>query len=247
MEANPLYAPLVGVHAIVGILSLLSALVPLFARKGRSLHRRAGWVFTLAMLATSLSGVFIAAFWLIDPLATRSFAEPPSPEKAAAIAEDMRVFALLLLYLVLLIAGALWQGLRAIRARKTGVALGRHPLDRWQVMALLIGGVALLVVGLRGGYIVHSVFGGFGAVSSYFDLRFLARSSTDGRTLIVRHLQAMLGAFIAATTAFAVLGSQRWMSDILPQDLMFVPWVAPLIIGIPLVALWQRRYRRPAL
>ena len=37
-------------HVIAGVVALASMIVPLVARKGGRLHRRAGWVFVIAMI-----------------------------------------------------------------------------------------------------------------------------------------------------------------------------------------------------
>jgi hypothetical protein len=55
-----------------------------------------------------------------------------------------------------------------------------------------------------------------------------------------RHMSAMLGACIAATTAFLVVNAQVAG---LPRTSMIV-WLAPTIIGTPVTAIWTAYYKR---
>ena len=55
-----------------------------------------------------------------------------------------------------------------------------------------------------------------------------------------RHLSAMLGACIAATTAFLVVNAQ---AAGLPRTSMIV-WLAPTIVGTPAIAIWTACYKR---
>jgi hypothetical protein len=55
-----------------------------------------------------------------------------------------------------------------------------------------------------------------------------------------RHLSAMLGACIAATTAFLVVNAQVAG---LPRTSMIV-WLAPTLIGTPAIAVWTAYYKR---
>lgn len=244
MDSQALYGSLVAVHGLAGALSLLSAVVPMVARKGRSIHRKSGWIFVAAMTITAATGWIIAGLWLAVPLAVQALPATISDDQAAAVALRMRIFAVLLVYLALLIASTVWHGLRAVRARRSPTPLGRHVLDRSLPVAMLVGGIAVLVFGLLHDRVVHIAFGALGATSGYTDLRFALAPAARRTQLIVRHLGAMIGAVIAAVTAFAVFGAGPRLADVLPGHLTFLPWLAPTVLGIPLIAWWGRRYRR---
>ena len=53
------------------------------------------------------------------------------------------------------------------------------------------------------------------------------------------HMRSMLGACIAATTAFLVVNANRLGFE----TFSLVVWLAPTIIGIPTIAIWTRYYR----
>ena len=54
------------------------------------------------------------------------------------------------------------------------------------------------------------------------------------------HMTSMLGACIAATTAFLVVNAQRWGLD----TFSILVWLAPAIVGVPAIAIWTGYYRR---
>jgi hypothetical protein len=54
------------------------------------------------------------------------------------------------------------------------------------------------------------------------------------------HMSSMLGACVAATTAFAVVNA----SNLGLQTFSLIVWLAPSVIGVPTIAIWTRYYRR---
>ena len=59
--------PMLSLHIAGGLLGILAGALALSSPKGRSWHRRAGWVFVLAMLAMALTAVSIATWWRPNP------------------------------------------------------------------------------------------------------------------------------------------------------------------------------------
>lgn len=245
MELLAVYPVLVACHGLAGGLSLVLALIPMIARKGSAVHRRAGWGFVVAMAFTALTGVIISSLWLIAPLAVKPPAEPLTAGEAALVVSRMRFFALFLCYLALLIAAGVWHGVRMLRARRAGApAPGERLLDRGLPALLLAGGVALIYAGLTRGSVLPAAFGFIGVMSGYDDLRAIRATPATGSAAVLRHLESMLGAFIAALTAFSVFNARRLPDGWLPDTLQLVPWLAPAVIGLPAIALLKRRYRR---
>ncbi|ACY17289.1 hypothetical protein [Haliangium ochraceum] len=246
MNPLDLYAALVRSHAFFGILGLLAAFVPLLGRKGGALHRRAGWTFVLAMLFTAVSGIVIAALWMAVPLSLRSSSAALSPGDAARLVANARIFAALLMYLAVLILSALWHGVRAMRVRRRAAAtreLGGHLLDHALPWLMFAGGIALAGFGLFHAQIVHIAFGILGGLGGYQDLRVMQAPPQRGRPLLIRHLEAMISACIAAATAFLVFGARHWLDGLLPSSLAFLPWLAPSALGMLLIAKYKRRFR----
>jgi len=57
-----------------------------------------------------------------------------------------------------------------------------------------------------------------------------------------QHMGSMLGAGIAAHTAFLVFGAGRFVDSSLSNSPLV--WLAPTIIGVPATIIWTRYYRR---
>lgn len=238
-EANVL------LHSIAGGVGLVTMLVPLLARKGGRLHRRAGWVFTVAMGIVALTGLAIAIAWLVDPLG----AKPPAPtldlEAQARHAAALRRGAVFFGFIAVLVGSAAWNGVVATRQRRGTIAWG-NPIDRgfaWAVTAL--GGV-LLALGVAQGQPLFIGFGGLGLVSGASNLRFLGRARELQGQWLQRHLQAMLGGATAATTAFTVQVVGRMIDDgglgkWVLGELMLVAWMVPVGLGTGLSVWWSRR------
>jgi hypothetical protein len=54
------------------------------------------------------------------------------------------------------------------------------------------------------------------------------------------HMSSMLGACIAATTAFSVVNA----NNLGLQTFSLIVWLAPSVVGVPAIAIWTRYYRR---
>src|ERR1051326_3173464 len=57
---TPTYPPLLIVHIVGGLASIVAGFIALFARKGSPLHRRAGDIFVVAMLFRDVPGAWVA-------------------------------------------------------------------------------------------------------------------------------------------------------------------------------------------
>ncbi|MFZ6183608.1 hypothetical protein [Nannocystis pusilla] len=235
-----LYLPLLTLHIGAGVTSLLTLVPPLVARKGGAWHRRVGLAFVAAMAVTAVSGLVIAGLWIAVPLAIKP---PPSPEQAAAQIAGMRQFGCFLAYLGVLILQAVTSGMRAVAVGRRRAAHGAL-VDRAMAVFVLGTGAALAIAGICQGSVLMIVFGAIGSHGGWHDLRYHLRPQTERRAWLVRHLESMLGAVIAALTAFSVFNVSRLFGAVLPADLAFLPWVLPTLIGVPAARAWKARYTR---
>src|SRR3954468_12351950 len=96
-----MFKPVLFVHIAAGSVALASMWVPMAARKGAVLHRRAGWVFVGAMSIIAISAVILAG--------GRLFLDPRPEGKAAGI---------FLLYIAVLTVTAVSSGVRALRLKQ---------------------------------------------------------------------------------------------------------------------------------
>ncbi|MDC0721754.1 hypothetical protein [Nannocystis bainbridge] len=237
------YLPLVTVHIVAGVVSLLTLVPPLVARKGGAWHRWVGMAFVAAMAFTAVSGLVIASLWITIPLTVKPPTTLLSPEEAAARVAMMRQFGCFLAYLGVLILQSVTSGLRAVAVGRRRAVHGAL-VDRAMAVFVLGTGAALAIAGLCHGSVLMIVFGAIGSLGGWGDLRYHLRPQTERRAWLLRHLDSMLGAVIAALTAFSVFNAERLLAGALPPGLAFLPWVLPTLIGVPAARAYRARFTR---
>jgi uncharacterized membrane protein YfcA len=201
------------VHILGGSIGLLSGTWNLVARKGSARHRAVGRVFVVAMLATGLSALVLATL-------------RPNP--------FLFMVGVLTLYLV---------GTGRLRLKRPLTTLRPAPLDRAMTLAMGLAGVAFGALGagqLFRGEPFGTVYLTFGLIGLLFvrrDVKDLRRQwGPNERTSA--HLQRMVGAYIAALTAFLVVNA-GYMPGSIPA---VVYWLLPTAVLTPLIIKWSRRY-----
>lgn len=223
------------VHIVVGSVGLSSFWLPVFARKRKGLHTRAGKVFAYAMMITAASAALAAILTLIDPLATH-------PDTSSRYETSLRAFnGLMLLYLAVITFSAAFVGLRAVRLKQY---YGGHR-ERLE-LALNVLGFALALVVLWVGWQLSSVvmmgLSLIGILGAPGNIMILMRKPDSPREWKYQHLSSMLGAGIAAHTAFFVFGAGRFVDSSLSNSILV--WLAPTLIGVPAIQIWTRKLRR---
>jgi len=209
-------------HIAGGSAALLSMFIPLVTRKGGRTHRRSGWVFVGGMTVVSVTALMLSA--------ARYFFDPRPEAKA---------FALFLFYVAILTGNAVSVGIRALRMKdRTGPHV--HPWDVGLAALLTVTSVAMAVYGIATSRALFVAFSGIGLVAGVQGLWYWLRPPTCRMHWWLRHMSAMLGACIAATTAFLVTNAALVGA---PRGSMIV-WLAPSIIGTPVTAVWIGYYRR---
>lgn len=211
---------LIAVHIAAGGVALAASTVAVCAVKGGRAHRRAGTAFALAMAVISATAVVLAIV-------------RPSP---------------------FLFSVGILSGYLTYAGREAGRGPDRHrrPAAVAAAAAMLVFGLAMAGVGISALLGVASaqasagpvpaalaVFGAIGAALAIQDLR-AGRSAAreTPKAQIARHLGRMLGAAIAAWTAFAVVNFR-----FLPA---LVVWLGPTLVVTPLIVYWTRRTLRRA-
>ncbi len=228
-----LYRVLWALHVLGGTVGLISMFVPLCSKKGSRLHRRAGTIFVVAMLAATLSGVVMAASWILAPEAFatgESFAE-------------RRTAGVFLATLGMLGTGGIQQMVRAV-ARKRQIAPNPSRLDlAWPAASIAVGLGAALVGLARANWLIV-VFATLTIATSIGSLRFSLRPLPTPKSWWYQHMQGAMGSMLTAITAFVVFGGSRWVLAWIPAGLSWLPWIAPSALLVPGFAVWTRIYRR---
>jgi uncharacterized membrane protein len=209
-------------HIAGGSVALASMLLPLLSKKGGTTHRRSGWVFVAGMTVVSVTAFALSAIrFLTDPSA------------------EGRQAGLFLFYVALLTSAGVSAGVRVLRFK------GRRDAHRnwWDLGlsgALALAGVALCAYGLATGRHLLTAFSIIGIVSGGSQLAYWRRPPTHHMHWWFEHMTAMMGACIAATTAFLVVNARSLGAD----TFALTVWLTPTIIGTPTIAIWTAYYRR---
>ena len=103
---------------------------------------------------------------------------------------------------------------------------------------LFLWGAVNMALGVKGGGpIVFTVFGLIGLLFVWRDIQRFYSTSHDKREWLYAHMSGFLGGYIATVSAFSAVNLEmiepRWLQ-----------WLWPTIMGVPLILLWSRHYRR---
>ena len=205
------------IHIVAGLLALLAGAVALAAAKGRTLHRKSGMVFAVAMLVMTTSATVLALFF--------------SPNRVNVVA------ALITLYLVC----------TALLVVKRKVEDVRWLIAGFAVLALAVGLRALLLgfeaLGNPGNTLDQVpappifMFAIVGLTGAALDARLLLAGSIQGSQRLVRHLWRMTFAMWIATMSF-FLGQAK----VFPEPLRKIYLLAiPVLLVTVILIYWLAR------
>ena len=213
---------ILGLHIVGGSVALLSMVIPLVTRKGGPTHRRTGWVVVSGMTIVSVTALVLSASrFLLDPR--------PGGRRGA----------IFLFYVAILTAAAVSAGVRVLRAKhRTG--RHTHPWDLGIAALLTATSIGMAVFGMLTATPLFTGFSIIGLLSGGHRLAYWLRAPSHPMHWWFEHMTSMLGATIAATTAFLVVNADRLGST----TFSLIVWFAPTIIGVPVVVIWTAYYRR---
>jgi hypothetical protein len=213
---------LLTLHIAGGCAALLSMVIPMVAKKGGTVHRRAGWVFVTAMTIVSMTALILSA--------GRFLTDQTAQGRSAGV---------FLFYVAILTGAGVSTGIRVLRAK------GRTSSHRgwWDigVSSVLAGsGVAMAVYGAIAGQPLFMVFSVIGIVNGGNQLAYWLRAPSHSMHWWFAHMSNMLGACIAATTAFLIINAGQLGFE----TFSLVVWLAPAAVGTPAIVIWTVYYRR---
>ncbi|SFC24798.1 hypothetical protein SAMN05421780_10411 [Flexibacter flexilis DSM 6793] len=174
---------LIYIHAFTGGLGLITGLISIFVQKGSTNHKKAGKIFSYAMLISALISLVVARM--------------PNHE-------NLFLFLIGVFTIYMILAGN-----RALTLKnKTQADL----TDKLVSGSMLITSIGMLAIGIFGmiqkidNSILYVFFGGFGAFMSLKDFQTFRTFTTQKNAWLISHLGRMIGALIASVTAFLVAG-----------------------------------------
>ncbi|RUO28784.1 hypothetical protein CWE12_10755 [Aliidiomarina sedimenti] len=227
-----LIAGLVFFHVATGSVALVTFWLPLMVKKGQRTHRVTGRVFAISMIAAGLTAMFLASFHLT------------AAEWVNGTPETRLTLGWMMLYLGFLSTVLVLFGLKTVRNK------GRHYLYNTTWIVGLHGALAALAIWIFWLGWSHSELLLIGVSFIAFlmvpgNIRFILRQSQPApgrlrREWLYQHFTSMIGAGIAAYSAFLSFGAALFM-----PTLAFNPylWTIPTILGVSFM-LWLAK-RQP--
>jgi hypothetical protein len=204
---------LLALHVAAGIVSFVAAPIALMLRKGAAGHRLFGKIFFYAMTVVFITACIVAL---------------------------VRWNLFLLMIGVFSYYGVV-SGYRALFHKQLHLGRGLTWVDWAAALAATVFNLMFLGIGIfwlaqgQGVGILAIVFAGLGLVGCTRDLTWFIRPPQHKHVWLFRHIGNMMGAFVAALTAFST------------QTMFFLPgllpWLWPTLVVTPLIAFWIRYYR----
>lgn len=206
---SPFFLPLLFIHIISGFTALSTASLAIATKKGATFHRTAGKIFVIAM-----TGILLTAI----PL--------------SYLTKNIFLFLIALFSYYFTISGYLYAKHRD----------GKASITAWfsSIFILLIG-ISMIIYAnshvTTNDYptIVLDIFGVLAIINGFADIKTYYYKNAVGRTRIIKHLSAMLGATIATVTAFTVVN--------ITTHPAFIAWIAPTILITPIIYWWVYRVK----
>lgn len=218
---------LLWVHIPFGMMSLILFWIPVGVQKGSPLHRKVGrWYFFMMWV------VVLTAFLL---------------SIVNLIMGDI-MSAVFLGFLSIITVYPLWYANEILQQ-------GRQWTDRYFrirkgfLSVLFTSGIGVFLVGA-----IQYQFQDLGLMMAFFgilafpagrELFMTKATAMDKETKLKMHIRGTIISGIAAHTAFFAFGGRRILVDVLHMDtsLMFIPWIAPTLLGLVYSRYMRRKYR----
>lgn len=228
----------VALHIITGAVGLVAFWIPVVAKKGSSLHRNAGRIFTWTMLITGFAAIAISTCTLIDPMATH-------PQlKTHAVFSDANlvraIFGWMMLGLAILTINLTWYGWLCVRNKRD-----REKNREWRNLALQAATFIAATNCAWQGYLISQPlmlgmsFIGWATVAT--NLYFLYKPQVAPNDWLKEHIKALVGTGISVYTAFFAFGAVRTFPALALHPIL---WAIPLTVGLGLIIYHQQKVAR---
>jgi uncharacterized membrane protein len=208
-----LFSILLVIHIAAGSIGLFTGTMNIIRKKGDILHKNVGRFFFFGMLINGFAGLIMSL------IHTNYF---------------LLIIAVFSIYMVS-------TGQRYLSLKKLNKGQKPQAIDWILSVVMLLFGIGFV---LFGGYLIFNknyfgtvllVFGVISILMALQDFKNYQGKIEIKNFWLLVHIQRMIGAYIAATTAFLVVNN-----TILPGVLA---WLLPTIILVPLIFKWTRKYK----
>jgi hypothetical protein len=233
---------LLRVHLVFAFGATVAFWLAAVTSKGGLRHRWAGRWFRRLIYAAAATGSALALASLIAPAAVRVPNPAASVAEIAASAEQTRQLMWLTLYVVLILVAPVQHGLAVVAAAAQPARLRTGPHLTLCLLAML-GSVVLLPTVVVWQQATWLAVAPIGFVVGLRQMAYAARPSATPAEWRREHLTSLLTAGITLHTTVFVFSSARILKWPLAGWQMWLPWVLPALIGLPLI-LWLRKRER---
>lgn len=217
------------IHIPSGMAGLFVFWIPLVLPKGSLWHRRVGWVFVVCMAVAAVTAIGLAAGQAARALYREKF-----------LPSDL-IGPLFLSNVGLLTLTAVHHGIAALKLKGKPDADVQRTSHWLPIALLLVSAISLIVGGVAGKPLLFTL----PSVGLFLGIQYTVILRKRPREKMVwwyQHMSGMLAGCIAALTAANITNARylrRWIDA--PE---WAYWIAPAAIGIPLLMVWVRYYRR---
>lgn len=203
------------IHVIGGSIGLLTGILNMIAEKGNSKHKTIGKIFSFSMLSAGISSLVLST---IHP------------------SLFMFMVGIFTIYMV-------GTGNRYLHLKMLNNNQKPKLIDWTLTITMMLSGILFIVLGtlnlLKSNYfgVVFITFGFLGMLFVRHDFKNYTGKSHLLNYWLSEHLQRMIGAFIASTTAFLVVNA-KYLPSTIP---IVVYWLLPTLLFTPLIIIWARK------
>ncbi|PCJ39660.1 MAG: hypothetical protein COA71_13545 [SAR86 cluster bacterium] len=224
-------------HVLAGFIGLTAFWIPVFTRKGGKNHRLYGKIFKYSAY-TLLAAAAIALIIRTPEFVATDF----SNENEVMFLS----FYLFITYLLLVVYIGLRHGFLVLEHKRdiTELDNGLNNTLAYVSMAASVMLIAYAIIVSPGNQLLLYALSPIG-VASGLDIKTAIRNKHNyKKTWLYEHLGALLGTGIAFHTAFAVFGAGQLFNLNLSGSVQVLPWIAPVLIGMPAIMIWTRIYKQ---
>ncbi|WP_417690656.1 hypothetical protein [Pseudidiomarina sp.] len=224
-------------HVTAGVMAIILFWVPIFALKGGEQHKRFGRYYRRLMYVVAACGIAMSALMLAVPTAVKP--NLLNANDLQAVLNNVRFFALLLLFLGYITFFTVYNGQLVLQAKQSR-ALFRTPLFLTLTGILAVLSVLITYFGWQASHPLLLIFGALGLFGTFSTLHFVFKREVSRKKWLTEHLGNYIGSGIAAYTAFITFGARHLIS--LPGNWQILFWVLPGVIGAIFITYLTRKY-----
>lgn len=220
-----LISTLLIIHISAGAISLILFWVPVISKKGSKIHNKSGMWYVYSMVIVVVSAALLSIKNMIY-----------GHYEAAAF----------LGHLTILTSYPLWYGVTIVKYKKELPPIF-ITIRRVFTAMLTLSSIGLLiyayVLNFQGEAILMIIFAALGItnITEVFKSKAKIQKATNW---IIEHISGMIVSGIAAYTAFFAFGGRTMLGDIFTGQWMIIPWVMPTIVGVAIIRIMKKRYRK---